>query len=95
MTTIITPAKFTPGQIMITQGAIAKVPPKEAILGLVRHVAGDWGDLDEHDRRENEAALQHDFRLLSRYVTVDGTAFYVITEHDRSYTIILLPEEYC
>ena len=62
--------------------------------GFVRHMAGDWGELDEHDWKENEAALEHGFRLFSRYVTPGGTKFYVITEHDRSVTTILLPEEY-
>ena len=26
---------------------------------LIRHRCGDWGDLDEHDRNENELSLQH------------------------------------
>jgi hypothetical protein len=31
---------------------------------LVRHLAGDWGDVDEHDRRENELSLQHCWRPI-------------------------------
>jgi hypothetical protein len=34
---------------------------------LVRHIAGEWGDVDEHDYRENELSLIHGFRLLSAY----------------------------
>jgi hypothetical protein len=94
MTMIITAGKFPTGQVVFTPGAIAQVPRAQAIAGLLRHVWGDWGDLDEHDWKRNEAALEHGFSLFSRYVTPGGTKFYVITEHDRSVTTILLPNEY-
>lgn len=61
---------------------------------LVRHLAGDWGDVDEHDRRENELSLIHRFRLLSAYTLTSGTKIWVITEADLSVTTVLLPEEY-
>jgi len=61
---------------------------------LVRHIAGDWGDVDEHDRRENELSLIHGLRLLSAYTLSSGTKIWVITEADRSATTVLLPEEY-
>jgi hypothetical protein len=94
MTVIITAGKFPTGRIVMTPGAMAELPQDEAARGLMRHVSGDWGDLDQHDRMENEAALEHGFRLFSSYVTASGTKFYVITEYDRSVTTILLPEEY-
>jgi len=94
MTMIIAGGRFPAGQVVITRGALAELPQDEAIKGLLRHLSGDWGDLDEHDWKENEAALEHGFRLFSSYATPRGTKFYVITEHDRSVTTILLPEEY-
>ena len=94
MSLIITVGKFPAGRIVITSGAQSELSQDEAMSGLVRHLAGDWGDLDEADREENEAALEHGFRLFSRYVTQGGTKFYVITEYDRSVTTILLPEDY-
>jgi hypothetical protein len=60
---------------------------------LARHASGDWGDLDEDDRRENELSLEHDWRFLSSYPVGDKTVW-VITEADRSVTAILLPDEY-
>jgi hypothetical protein len=36
-------------------------------LLLSRHASGDWGDLDAHDRRENERSLKHGWRSLSSY----------------------------
>jgi hypothetical protein len=60
---------------------------------LARHRSGDWGELDPHDRRENELSLKHGWRLLSSY-PVGEKIIWVITEADRTYTTILLPEEY-
>jgi len=94
MTMIISGGKFPTGRVVITRGAIIELSRDEAMKGLRRHISGDWGELDEHDWKQNEAALEHGFRLFSRYVTQGGTKFYVITEHDRSVTTILLPGEY-
>jgi hypothetical protein len=57
-------------------------------------VVGDWGDLDEHGRAENEISASIDLRILSAYHLRDGTKIWIITEADRSSTTILLPEEY-
>jgi hypothetical protein len=34
---------------------------------LSRHVTGDWGDLDEADKQENELSVTKGFRILSAY----------------------------
>jgi hypothetical protein len=60
---------------------------------LARHSSGDWGELDAHDRRENELSLKQGWRILSSY-PVGEKVIWIITEADRSYTTILLPEEY-
>ncbi len=60
---------------------------------LARHATGDWGDLCEFDRRQNEIALRDGYRVLSSY-PVDEERVWIITEADRSVTTILLPEEY-
>jgi hypothetical protein len=61
---------------------------------LARHAVGDWGEIDEDDRRENERSLAYGCRLLSAYTMRDGTRIWIITEADRSATTILLPGEY-
>jgi hypothetical protein len=61
---------------------------------LRRHVSGDWGDLDDDDRRANAEALETGARILSAYVTVLGERLWIITEADRSLTTILRPDEY-
>jgi hypothetical protein len=86
--------RFTLGQIVITAGAMESLKQEEVRRGLDRHVAGDWGDVVDDDWYENERALDEGHRLLSAYVATDGTRFWIITEHDRSVTTVLLPEEY-
>ena len=61
---------------------------------LARHARGDWGDLSENDRKENEWSLKNGERLLSSYNHPDHRKVWVITERDRSVTTILYPEDY-
>lgn len=82
---------------MATPGALSAL--EEAQIGaaeyLNRHMCGDWGEVDEHDRAENELSIEKGFRILSAY-TLPRTSVkvWVITEANRSATTILLPEEY-
>ena len=85
--------RFNVGELVITQGA-CELPQDEVWYSLVRHMNGDWGDLDDFDRGENDVALDYGRRLMSRYSTRSGTVFWIITEYDRSVTTILLPMEY-
>jgi len=39
---------------------------------LLRHASGDWGDLDEEDRAENDLALREGHRLFSAYGPKDS-----------------------
>lgn len=61
---------------------------------LYRHATGDWGNLDDVDKAENDRALVDGGRLVSSFLSLDGTKFWIITEADRSATTVLLPEEY-
>ncbi len=87
---------FPLGQVVATPGALAALEkagqaPQEF---LWRHVCGDWGDLCEEDRKENQFSLERGFRLLSNYRTEAGEVVWLITEADRSVTTVLLPDEY-
>ncbi len=88
--------KFEPGQIVATPGALEafRASGDDPLAYLIRHIAGDWGDVDEHDRKENELSLEHGWRILSCYRLKDGTRIWIITEANRSVTTFLLPEEY-
>jgi hypothetical protein len=85
------------GKVYGTMGALDAFAGalNEGLNGyLSRHASGDWGELDAHDRRANEYALEHGLRVLSAYTLSSGQKIWVITEADRSNTTILLPEEY-
>lgn len=84
------------GQTVATPGALEALEEagETAAQYLARHAAGDWGDVGEEDRKENELSLDKYLRLFSVYHTRCGDTLWVITEADRSATTILLPSEY-
>jgi hypothetical protein len=88
--------RFDLGSIVATPGALQALEStgERPAMFLRRHVIGDWGDVDEHDRAENELSVRQGFRILSAYALSDGTRLWIITEADRSATTFLLPEEY-
>ena len=92
---------FHPGFIFLTPGAKDAFRRAGVTPGTVigRHLAGDWGDLGEHDRAANQAALTDGSRLLSSYRLPGGQEVWIITEAlcDQGFrisTCVLLPEEY-
>ncbi len=88
--------KFRLGKLVSTPGALAALSEagQSPMVFISQHVAGKWGDCDEHDRQANEDALKDGDRLFSVYRTSKGVKIWVITEADRSSTCVLLPEEY-
>ena len=86
---------FPLGQVVATPRALKLLQEadEDPCLLLARHRSGDWGEVDSHDRKENELSLKHGWRILSSYPVGDEKVW-IITEADRSYTTILLPSEY-
>ena len=87
--------KFPLGRLVTTPEARpaleeAGQPP---LVFLVRHVAGDWGEVGRADWQANDQALQCGERLRSAYTTALGVKFCALTEADRSCTTLLLPGE--
>jgi hypothetical protein len=89
-------ARFPLGQIVGTPGALEALEEagENPAALLKRHVTGDWGELDGHDRLENERSLADGYRVLSAYILTTGVKLWIITEADRSVTTLLLPSEY-
>jgi hypothetical protein len=87
---------FELGQLVGTPSAIKalKDAEQDPLELLYRHVTGDWGTLDEEDKKENEFSVEHGFRILSSYELETGVKIWLITEADRSATTFLLPDEY-
>ena len=91
-------AGFKLGKLMMTRGVHSKI--KEDVdfaIGVLdafeRYQRCDWGDLSESDQAENEHALKEGERIFAVY-NIGKEKVYIITEHDRSVTTILFPEEY-
>jgi len=88
---------FKLGQVVATPGALRAL--EENIVDswelLQRHANGDWGCVPEEDAQENKLSVENGYRILSSYPLNDrGDKLWIITEADRSYTTLLLPEEY-
>lgn len=87
-------ALFRLGQIVATPNALSKLSQDDILRGIQRHQAGDWGDVDNHDREANNQALIDGTRLFSVYHSASNLKFWIITEADRSVTTVLMPEDY-
>ena len=90
---------FTVGQTVVTRGLHAEMQNNILVeagvrSALLKHISGEWGDLTEEDKEMNDRAVESgDDRIFSAY-TIEGLRVYIITEWDRSYTTLLLAEEY-
>jgi len=94
-----TAAKFRLGQVVLTGGVNDKVAEdtefSKFVLGsLARHATGDWGDMSEGDKKENEYSMDKHLRLMSSYENPSLPKIWIITEADRSVTTVLFPDEY-
>jgi hypothetical protein len=93
------PIRFRLGQTVMTRGVNDLVAENTAfaklvVQSLVRHAAGDWGDLSTEDKAENDRSLKEGLRLLSAYENEGLPKIWIITEADRSVTTVLFPDEY-
>lgn len=87
---------FPLGRTVATPGVLRALSEAGDDLAefFARHERGDWGEVDEEHRKQNNMALRIGARVLSIYRTSLGVRFYVITEEDQSVTTALLPEDY-
>lgn len=92
--TVLPIAKFRLGHIVSTPNALEHLTQDDILMGIQRHQAGDWGDVEPQDRTANDLALIEGTRILSVYHAGNGMKFWLITEADRSVTTVLLPEDY-
>lgn len=86
---------FSLGRILATPALLEHFEKHQIIASdyLSRHVTGDFGELDEEDKAENQLSIKQGFRILSAY-TIAGERIWIITEADRSVTTLLFPSEY-
>lgn len=92
-------ARFPLGRLGVTLAAgdalaAAGVDPFDLLL---RHASGDWGIVAADDGQANDDAVRAGDRIFSAYpLDSDRPAqrVWIITEADRSRTLVLLPSEY-
>ena len=82
------------GITVLTPDARDVLHAQDIRLALRRHALGDWGELDDSDRKESEEGLKLGLRIVSLFRDRWGQKFYVITEADRSVTRVVLPSGY-
>jgi hypothetical protein len=84
--------KFDIGELVITPAATAALEANQTSLDalLARHQRGDWGDVSEPVRSVNELGLRDRFNLQSAYTMPDGRRVVVVTNRDRTTTMVHL-----
>jgi hypothetical protein len=80
------------GRLVITPAAAAELTVEEVLRGLVRHAAADRGE-DGPLRVAGEWSVRDGQRTISVHGP-QGRRFWIITEADRSATVVLLPLDY-
>lgn len=86
--------KFALGEIAATHKASEAVPYEEIRAAVIRHGDADWGEACPVCRLLNDRALDEGERVLSVHAAEGGTRLWIVTEHDRSRTTVMLPEEF-
>lgn len=94
-----TEPKFSIGELVVTRGVNDRIVEdvtfaRFVMESLIHHMNGDWGDLSEEEKEENEFSLDKHLRLFSAYRCEGLPRIWIITEADRSATTVLFPEEY-
>lgn len=98
-------AIFHPGQVVVTASLISEIEkqgmePASLVPYLDRHVTGDWGEVDPHDRKVNEDALKTGARILSAYDMPSVGRIWIITDAayaalgPRPSTTVMFPSDY-
>lgn len=84
------------GNTLVTPGALEALQEsgERPWKFLRRHARCDWGEVVDEDWEANDLALDNGERLLSAYFTRLNRRIWVVTEADRSRTVVTLPEEY-
>lgn len=88
------PQRLSLGKIIITKTAEAALAEAKAegIQLLHRHLHGDWGDIPEQDKLQNELALLLNLRVCSSYRLLTGKTIWIITWANRLITTITLAD---
>lgn len=92
---------FELGAVRATRAALRALAAADrtAVEFVARHVCGDFGDLIESDRRDNQQAIAEGSMVFSAYQVTLHVRLYVITEGSlgavrRAFTTVMLATEF-
>ncbi len=93
---------FELGQLVATRGVTELMGENKtfsdfAKRSLKRFISGDWGEMCESDKRQNDDALKNnDNRIFAAYEHAEHADWkiWIITEWDHSATTVLFPRDY-
>jgi hypothetical protein len=84
--------KFEVGQLVVTPTAAAAIAENGVTLDALmqRHQSGDWGEISPAIHAVNERGISDQFNLQSGYALPDGRRVVIVTNRDRSATMVHL-----
>ncbi|MDY6969001.1 MAG: hypothetical protein SVR08_10175 [Spirochaetota bacterium] len=91
--------KFDPGRILSSKAILMRIEEDCDFKTFVdnsieRHLCGDWGNISDQDKKKNNNALElNNLQIISCYKNMNDK-IYIITEWDRSSTLVLFGFEY-
>lgn len=96
MATVYHPPKVLPVGELIIEAEIARWMLEgrlDPFPWLRRHLADDWGELTDQERRGNAYAIVHGGEIFSSYRTDTGRTLWIVSEWDRRVTTLMLSSE--
>ncbi len=81
------------GEIYITPAARSSLLACDIETALRQHCRGDWGDVSDCAKVDNEISALSGYRVASAHYSTTNTSFHVITLGDRSKTYVKLATE--
>jgi hypothetical protein len=88
---LVRKSKFPLGAVMVTAEARELLSDAEIRRAIARHSQGDWGDVDDETRAENNGGIGYiRLSICSRYPAQKGGSFWVMTMPERQQTIVML-----
>lgn len=87
---------FTPGKLVITEGARFKLDEFGLFPGpfISDHLHGEFGNICAEDVARNIENIGTKGMIMSSYTLTDLSDLWVITDPGHEVTTVLLPEEY-
>ncbi|MDR2022088.1 MAG: hypothetical protein LBQ71_02275 [Hungatella sp.] len=85
--------KIEVGDVLVHSNVIPRMNCIDLAQMIERHKNGDWGDISQAEKSNNDAAVKNNGRIVSAFC-YSGELFMIITEADRRLTLVISPDDY-